>query len=80
MTNRYWWDDVLQEPQIHEFQKPLSLMERLIRMYSNPGDIVFDPFFGSGSTLKAAAHLGRVPMGCEIDRHYYDMFCSTITV
>lgn len=69
-----YWDDVLQEPQVHEFQKPLSLMERLVRMYTNPGDKVLDPFFGSGSTLKAAEKLGRHAIGCELDTEHYNHF------
>jgi len=69
-----WWDDVLLEPQTHEHQKPLSLMERLARLYTNPNDIVFDPFFGSGTTLKAARNLGRNAIGCEINTEYYSLF------
>jgi DNA modification methylase len=51
----------------HEWQKPMELIERLIRNSSNPGDLVFDPFAGSGTTLLAAAKLGRKAIGCDID-------------
>ena len=40
-------------------QKPLALYERIIRASSNPGDIVLDPFCGSGTTAVAAERLGR---------------------
>ena len=48
-------------------QKPLSLMRRIILDYSEPGDIVIDPFAGSGTTLLAAVMEGRNAWGCEID-------------
>jgi hypothetical protein len=51
----------------HEWQKPIELMERLIRNSSSVGDLVFDPFAGSGSTLIAAAKLGRNAIGCDSD-------------
>jgi site-specific DNA-methyltransferase (adenine-specific) len=45
----------------------------MISLSSNPGDIVFDPFCGSGSTLVAANQLGRKWIGCELDSDYYDV-------
>lgn len=51
----------------HEWQKPLELVERLIRNSSRPGEFVFDPFAGSGTTILAAAKLGRKARGCDID-------------
>jgi len=51
----------------HEWQKPMELIERLIRNSSNIGDFVFDPFAGTGTTILAAAKLGRKADGCEID-------------
>lgn len=47
--------------------KPLSLMTELVRDYSNPGDVVCDPCAGWGSTLIAAAELGRLAVGSELD-------------
>ena len=46
---------------------PRSLPDRFIRQYTNPGDLVLDPFCGVGTTLKVAADLGRRAIGCEID-------------
>ena len=46
-------------------QKPVALLERIIKASSNPGDIVFDPFCGSGTTLEAAQRLGRLWIGID---------------
>lgn len=68
------YDDRLLTKQVHPYEKPVSLLERLVAIYTRPNDTVFDPFFGSGSTLKAANNLGRNVIGCEIDKKYYDLF------
>ena len=47
-------------------QKPLALLERIIRASSNPGDIVLDPFCGCGTTVHAAETLGRKWIGIDI--------------
>ena len=47
-------------------QKPLKLLERIIKASSNKGDLVFDPFCGSGTTLVSAHNLGRRYIGCDI--------------
>lgn len=47
--------------------KPLALMEALVRDYSRPGDVVVDPFGGQGTTLLAAARMGRIGIGAEVD-------------
>ena len=47
-------------------QKPVALMERIIKASSNPGDIVLDPFMGSGTTGVAAIKLGRKFIGIDI--------------
>ena len=67
------------ERTIHPTQKPLSLMEDLIKTNSNEGDIVFDPFMGSGTTGVAAVKLKRDFIGIEKDNTYYDIAESRIT-
>ena len=57
----------------HPTQKALALAERAIRNSSQPGEIVFDPFLGSGTTLVAAARLGRRGFGLEIDPKFCDV-------
>ncbi len=47
-------------------QKPLKLLERIVRASSSPGGLVIDPFCGSGTTLHAAAVAGRRAVGCDI--------------
>lgn len=55
----------------HPTQKPLSLLERVIRANTNPGDTVLDIFSGSGSTMIACDRTERNFIGCEKDRNYY---------
>jgi site-specific DNA-methyltransferase (adenine-specific) len=51
-------------------QLPEELVERIIRVSSNPGDTILDPFAGSGTTLAVAARLGRSGVGCELNPEY----------
>ena len=57
----------------HPTQKPLGLLEYLLRGFSNSGDLVLDPFVGSGSTLVACHHLGRRGVGFERDAGFYNL-------
>jgi DNA modification methylase len=57
----------------HGTQKPLECMARPIRNHGAEGDLVFDPFLGSGTTLVAAHRLGRVCYGCEVEPRYADV-------
>src|SRR3954447_12336084 len=54
----------------HGCQMPEQLLGRIVRVSSNPGDIVLDPFAGSGTTLAAAKKLGRKWLGCELSEEY----------
>ena len=54
----------------HPTQKPIALIARCLRATTDPGDLVFDPFSGSGSTGVAALKLGRHFVGCEQDKNY----------
>lgn len=54
----------------HGCQMPEQLLGRIIRVSSNPGDIVLDPFAGSGTTLAVAKKLGRDWIGCELSGDY----------
>jgi len=57
----------------HPTQKPLVLMDYFVKSLSNPGDMIFDPFMGSGSTGVSAQQLGRRFIGIEIDESYFDI-------
>lgn len=54
----------------HPTQKPEKLLARIILASSRPGDLVFDPFLGSGTTSVVARKLGRRYLGVEVDEHY----------
>ena len=55
---------------VHPTQKPTELMVELIELFTNPGDIVLDPFAGSGTTGVACLRLGRRFIGCELSPQY----------
>ena len=61
------------ESEVHPTQKPVGLMERLISASTLKGDIVLDPFMGSGTTCIACERLGRKYIGIEKDKHYYEL-------
>lgn len=58
--------------------KPLGLMCSIVRDYSRPGDLVCDPFAGSGTTLLAAVTEGRRAVGAEQKREHYDIAAKRI--
>lgn len=69
-----WIQDDTNSPfyrKVHPTQKPVKLLERLIEIFTDKGDVVIDPVAGSGSTLIAAENLGRKAYGFEIDRKIY---------
>ena len=57
--------------QWHPCQLPETLLERIVRVSSNRGDLVFDPFTGSGTTLAVAKMLGRDYLGTELSKDYH---------
>ena len=66
-----WPEDYKNTPKIHPTQKPIPLLERIISIFTDPGDVVIDPVAGSGSTLRAATNLGRRGFGFEIKKDFY---------
>ena len=65
---------------IHPTQKPVELLEWLIRTYSNEGDLVLDPCAGSASTLVACRNTGRKYIGIEMNKEYYDKAKERINI
>lgn len=63
----------LRHIRLHPTAKPVDLLEFLISKSSKEGDLVLDPFLGSGSTAVAARNLGRRYIGIEIDKRFYDI-------
>lgn len=58
-------------PKIHPSQKPVTLLKKLIEIFTDPGDIVIDPCAGSGTTLRACQETGRNGYGFEINKEFY---------
>lgn len=69
------YTDLVENPNGHQWVKPLSLMERLVKIYTRPGDLVLDPFCGSGRTLQACANQGRRYIGVDIEQKWVD-YCK----
>ena len=65
---------------IHTTQKPVELMRDLILIHSNQGDVILDPFMGSGTTAVAALETGRNFVGYEIDGDYYSAAMERISL
>jgi hypothetical protein len=61
---------------LHPTQKPVAVMRELIEYLTEKGQIVFDPFGGSGSTLIACHQTGRICYTMELDEHYCDVICK----
>lgn len=64
---------------LHINQKPLSLMRKLVLFCSDEGDIIVDPYAGSGTTLVAAKELGRKAIGVEIDEAHCETAAKRLT-
>jgi len=75
-TDRHWsqytnvFADLVEGETEHPYEKPLSLMKRLILNHTTPGQIIVDPFCGSGTTLLAAKQTGRRAVGVEKNEAY----------
>ena len=63
---------------IHPTEKPLKLFEYLIGVSSNEGDVVLDPFLGSGTTAVACINTNRHYIGFELDPNYYEIACKRL--
>ena len=68
----------------HPTQKPLSLLERIITASTKEGDLILDPFMGSGTTGVAAIKLGRKFVGIDVEKQYIDLaekrICDSMNV
>jgi len=65
------WERDSDSPKIHPTQKPVGLLERLIQIFTDEGEVVIDPCAGSGSTLVAAVNTGRSCYGFEIKKDFF---------
>jgi len=79
-----WWESIWDLAPVppgkidHPAPFPEDLPHRLIRMLTNPGDLVFDPFNGSGTTTKAAFDLGRQALGIDLSPIYVEFATQRI--
>ena len=72
---KHTWNGLIKESErgqkrVHPTQKPVALAAWCLENYGKPGDLVFDPFSGSGTTLCACEQLGRCGRAIEIDPGY----------
>ncbi len=72
-TNVLNFDRVSNAQLLHSCEKPVKLIEYLLDKSTQSGDIVADPFAGSGTTLVACKNMGRGYWGCEIEQENYDV-------
>jgi DNA modification methylase len=75
MTGVY--TDLVIEREGHQWRKPLSLVERFVRIYTNENDRVLDPFVGSGTTMSACMNLNRHFTGVDIDLEWIK-YCQEV--
>ena len=68
----------LEEERVHPTQKPVALLEYLVKTYTNEGDTVLDNCMGSGSTGVACVNTGRQFIGIELDKGYFDIATKRI--
>jgi site-specific DNA-methyltransferase (adenine-specific) len=83
-----WADDAVAIPNVirqmpdrdrwHPNEKPVWLVEKFISVHAKTGQVVLDPFMGSGTTGVACMNLGRKFIGIEIEQKYFDIACERI--
>jgi DNA modification methylase len=76
------WDDISSiqngEKTKYATQKPVKLLERILKLYSERGDTCLDPFAGSGTLGRACINLNRYYILLDINQEAHDLFCKTI--
>ncbi len=68
-----------EEDEKHICPLQLEVIQRCIELWTNPGDIVFDPFMGIGSTPYVAIRMGRRGIGCELKGSYYEQAVANLS-
>lgn len=81
---RHLWNGMLKASEkeslrVHPTQKPIAVMEWVVKQATEENQIVLDPFMGSGTTGVAAVKLGRKFIGIEIEPKYFDIACRRIS-
>lgn len=65
-------------PEGHPTAKPLPILQDMVRKFTKPGDVILDPFAGSGTTLRAAVDEGRKAIGIELDERYCELIANRL--
>lgn len=72
------WEKDTDSDKCHPCQKPVKLLQKLIYLFTDPGEVVIDPVAGSASTIIAAINSGRSGYGFEIKKDFYKSACKRI--
>ena len=73
LMNSRFNDVIIRDKRLHRWEKPETLIEKLIRVHTNKGDLVLAPFLGSGTVAVVCKRLGRNFIGIEIEKKYVDI-------
>ena len=73
------WTHPVVQGEGHPTVKPLPMVAEWVRLFSNPGDLILDPFAGSGTTLRAAKDEGRRAIGVELEERYCELIAKRLT-
>ena len=73
------WTHPVAQLEGHPTAKPLPMVGDWVRLFTDHGDTVLDPFAGSGTTLRAAVDNGRKAIGCEIDERYCELIAKRLS-
>ncbi|UIK04888.1 site-specific DNA-methyltransferase [Neorhizobium galegae] len=79
----HYWNGMMRDsekgvPRVHPTQKPIVVMEWALREVSTVGQLILDPYMGSGTTGVACVKSGRPFVGIEIDNGYFEIACERI--
>lgn len=69
----FWSASTVRDDRLHPTEKNLALMMELVELFTDPNDVVLDPYCGSGTTLVAALRLGRRAIGIELNERYSEI-------
>jgi DNA modification methylase len=64
---------------VHPTQKPVALMRWILTKWSKPGDLILDPYMGSGPVARACLDLGRRYIGVELEERYCEIAVSRLS-